>query len=75
MFPKEFSDAFVALQKGGVTQNPVQTSNGFHVIKLDDTRPTKLPSLEEAKPQIANELGQKKLEAYQDALIKKAVIK
>jgi hypothetical protein len=34
-----FSTAFVALQKGQVTETPVQTQNGFHVIKLDDTRP------------------------------------
>ena len=74
-FPKEFSDAFVALQKGGVTAAPVQTSNGFHVIKLDDTRAAKLPSLEEVKPQIADALTQKKLQAYQEQLAKKAVIK
>ena len=74
-FPKEFSDAFVALQKGGVTQAPVQTSNGFHVIKLDDTRAAKLPSMEEVKPQIAEQLTQKKLQAYQEQLAKKAVIK
>jgi peptidyl-prolyl cis-trans isomerase C len=74
-FPKEFSDAFVALQKGGVTAAPVQTSNGFHVIKLDDTRAAKLPSMEEVKPQIAESLTQKKLQAYQEQLAKKAVIK
>jgi peptidyl-prolyl cis-trans isomerase C len=74
-FPKEFSDAFVALQKGGVTAAPVQTTNGFHVIKLDDIRPTKLASLDEVKPQIAEALTQKKLQAYQDQLSKKAVIK
>jgi peptidyl-prolyl cis-trans isomerase C len=74
-FPKEFSDAFVALQKGGVTQVPVQTTNGFHVIKLDDTRAAKLPTLEEVKPQIAEALTQKKLQAYQEQLAKKAVIK
>ena len=74
-YPKEFSDAIVALQKGGVTQAPVQTTNGFHVIKLDDTRPAKVPSMEEIKPQIANALIQKKLQAYQEQLASKAVIK
>ena len=62
--PKVFSDAFVALQKGQVTQTPVQTPNGFHVIKLDDTRAAKLPTLEEVKPQITEALQQKKLQAY-----------
>lgn len=74
-FPKEFSDAFVALQKGGVTQTPVKTNNGFHVIKLDDTRAAKLPSMEEVKPQIAEALQQKKLQAYQEEMVKKATVK
>ena len=73
-FPKPFSDAFVALQKGQVTQTPVQTPNGFHVIKLDDVRPAKLPTLEEVKPQISEALQQKKLQAYQEEMVKKAKV-
>ncbi|WP_426105923.1 foldase protein PrsA [Massilia sp. TSP1-1-2] len=73
-FPKEFSEAFTALQKGAVTQAPVQTPIGFHVIKLDDTRALKFPSLEEAKPQIAEGLTRKKVQAYQEQLAKKATI-
>ncbi len=74
-FPKPFSDAFVALQKGQVTQTPVHTPNGFHVIKLDDVRPAKLPTLEEVKPQITEALQQKKLQAYQEEMVKKAKVK
>ncbi len=73
-FPPAFSAAFVALQKGGVTEKPVQTPNGFHVIKVDDIRPAKLPTLEEVKPQIAEALAQKKLQAYQEELVKKAKV-
>lgn len=73
-FPKPFSDAFVGLQKGQVTENPVQTPNGWHVIKLDDTRATKLPPLEEVKPQVAEALQQRKLQAYQEELVKKAKV-
>jgi peptidyl-prolyl cis-trans isomerase C len=73
-FPKVFSDAFVGLQKGAVTENPVQTPNGFHVIKLDDTRPTKLPALEEVKGQIEEALQQKKLQAYQESMVAKAKV-
>jgi peptidyl-prolyl cis-trans isomerase C len=73
-FPKVFSDAFVSLQKGAVTENPVQTPNGFHVIKLDDTRPTKLPALEEVKGQIEEALQQKKLQAYQESMVAKAKV-
>ena len=73
-FPKVFSDAFVGLQKGQVTETPVQTPNGFHVIKLDDTRAAKLPTLEEVKPQITEALQQKKLQAYQEEMVKKAKV-
>ncbi|MBV8633411.1 MAG: peptidylprolyl isomerase [Burkholderiaceae bacterium] len=73
-FPPEFSAAFVALGKGQVTEKPVQTQNGFHVIKVDDIRAAKLPTLEEVKPQIAEALTQRKLQAYQEDLVKKAKV-
>jgi peptidyl-prolyl cis-trans isomerase C len=73
-FVKPFSDAMVALQKGQITEAPVKTQYGFHVIKLEDVRAAKLPSLEEVKPQIADSLQQKKLQAYQEDLRKKAKI-
>ncbi|MYN09160.1 peptidylprolyl isomerase [Pseudoduganella aquatica] len=73
-FPKVFSDAFVNLQKGQVTEKAVQTPNGFHIIKVDDVREAKLPTLEEVKPQISDALTQKKLQAYQEELVKKAKV-
>jgi peptidyl-prolyl cis-trans isomerase C len=73
-FPKVFSDAFIGLQKGAITETAVQTPNGFHIIKLDDTRATKLPPLEEVKGQIEESLQQKKLQAYQEAMVAKAKV-
>ena len=73
-FPPEFAAGFTGLQKGAVTENPVKTANGYHVIKLDDTRPAKLPSLDELKPQIADALAQKKLEDYKEQMVKKAKV-
>lgn len=74
-FVKPFSDAMVALKKGEVTDTPVKSQFGFHVIKLEDTRPTKVPPLEELKPQIAEAIQQKRLQAYQQELRKGATIK
>lgn len=74
-YPKPFADAVVALNKGAITETPVQTANGFHVIKVDDTRAQKLPALEEVKDRVAKVVSQKKLQAYRDALIQKAAIK
>jgi peptidyl-prolyl cis-trans isomerase C len=51
-YVKEFSDAVVKLPKGQYTQVPVKTQFGYHVIRLDDVRDAKVPSFEEAKPQI-----------------------
>jgi peptidyl-prolyl cis-trans isomerase C len=73
-FVKPFSDAMVALQKGQFTETPVKTQFGYHVIKLDDVRPAKVPAFEEVKPQIAESLQQQKLQAYQQELRKKAKI-
>jgi peptidyl-prolyl cis-trans isomerase C len=52
-YVKEFGDALVKLPKGQYTQVPVKTQFGYHVIRLDDERDAKVPSFEEAKPQIA----------------------
>jgi peptidyl-prolyl cis-trans isomerase C len=73
-YVKPFSDALVGLQKGQVTETPVKTQFGYHVIKLEDVRAAKIPALEEVKPQIAESLQQKKLQAYQEDLRKKAKI-
>ncbi|WP_293776141.1 peptidylprolyl isomerase [uncultured Oxalicibacterium sp.] len=74
-FVKPFSDAMVSLKKGQLLETPVKTQFGYHVIRLDDVRTAKIPTLEEVKPQIAESLQQKKLQAYQQQLRAKAVIK
>jgi peptidyl-prolyl cis-trans isomerase C len=70
----EFSKAMVALQKGAITETPVKTQFGFHVIKLEDVRAAKIPPMEEVKQQISDSLQQRKLAAYRDDLMKKAKI-
>lgn len=73
-FVKPFSDAMTGLQKGQITEAPVKTQFGFHVIKLEDVRAAKIPAMEEVKPQIAESLQQKKLQAFQQQLREKAKI-
>ena len=48
----EFSAALTGLKKGEITQTPVKTQFGWHVIRLDDTRDAKIPSYEDVKPQL-----------------------
>jgi peptidyl-prolyl cis-trans isomerase C len=59
---KPFSDATVALKKGGVTQAPVQTQFGWHVIKLEDIRTAQPPAYDKVKDGIQKQLQQQKLE-------------
>ena len=53
-----FGQAITKLKKGQMTDAPVQTQFGWHVIRVDDERPSKFPPLEEAKPQIEQQMRQ-----------------
>lgn len=70
----EFSEAMTKLAKGQTTQAPVKTQFGWHVIRVDDIREAQLPKLEDVKPQIAQQLQQQKLMAFQEDLRKKAKV-
>ena len=70
----EFSQAMVKLEKGKCTEVPVKSQFGYHVIRVDDVRQAQLPKLEEVKPQIAQQLQQQKLQAFQEGLRVKAKI-
>jgi peptidyl-prolyl cis-trans isomerase C len=70
----EFSQAMVKLEKGKYTEVPVKSQFGYHVIRVDDVRQAQLPKLEEVKPQIAQQLQQQKLQAFQEGLRVKAKI-
>ena len=73
-YVKEFSDALVALGKGKMTENPVKSQFGFHVIRVDDVREATVPKFDEVKPQIAQHLSQQKLAKYQEELRSKAKV-
>ncbi|WP_085315884.1 peptidylprolyl isomerase [Derxia lacustris] len=64
----EFADALTKLTKGQITETPVKTQFGYHVIKLEDTRATQFPPFEQVKKQIQESLQQKKLATYQKQL-------
>jgi peptidyl-prolyl cis-trans isomerase C len=70
----EFSAALLKLNKGQLTQEPVKTQFGFHIIRVDDVRDVKLPAFEEVKPQISQQMQQEKLGAFQQNLRTKAKI-
>jgi len=61
-YDKAFADALVSLKKGEITETPVRTRYGYHVIRLDDVRPVKFPTYDEVKQRIQQQLSQRKLE-------------
>jgi peptidyl-prolyl cis-trans isomerase C len=70
----EFAGALLKLNKGQMTDVPVKSQFGWHVIRVDDIRQAQLPKLEDVRPQIAQQLQQQKLAAYQEGLRKGAKI-
>ena len=70
----EFSAAMSKLDKGQMTEAPVKTQFGFHIIRVDDVRDAQLPKLEEVKPQITQQLQQQKIAKYQESLRAKAKV-
>src|SRR5690606_21622008 len=70
----EFAAAVEKLKKGQMTDKPVQSQFGWHIIQVDDTRDVKFPELAEVKPQIEEMLRQQQLAEYQDSLMKGADI-
>ena len=73
-YVKPSSDAMVKLDKGQMTDAPVQSQFGWHVIKVDDVRDAQFPPLEQVAPQIREALQQQKVAAFAEQLRKSAKI-
>jgi peptidyl-prolyl cis-trans isomerase C len=68
---KPFGDAVKTLKKDEITQEPVQTQYGWHIIKLQDTRDA---PFDQMKTQLTNGIMQKKFADYIEGLKKTAKI-
>ncbi len=55
---KPFADAAFAMKAGEVSEKPVKTEFGYHIIKVEAKRKSAPPPLSEVHDQIANRLGQ-----------------
>ncbi len=61
-YVKPFADAITSMQKGQTTATPVKTDFGYHVIRLDDTRPLKVPEFNEIKEQFRQRAQQQQIQ-------------
>lgn len=55
------ANVIVNLNKGAVTNAPIQTQGGWVIVKVDDKRPFKFPTFDEAKPQLRQAIVQQYL--------------
>jgi peptidyl-prolyl cis-trans isomerase C len=58
----EFADTAFKLKPGEITQAPVHTQFGWHVIKLEDRRAAKPPTFDQLKPQLVRDVGREVFE-------------
>ena len=55
------ANVMVNLNKGAVANAPIQTQGGWVIVKVDDKRPFKFPTFDEAKPQLRQAIIQQYL--------------
>lgn len=64
----EFAEAAFALQPGQMTESPVRTQFGWHVIKVEERRRTEPPPFEEVQTQIRQQLFEREVNATVERL-------
>lgn len=78
-FVEEFKTAALKLKPGEITQEPVKTKFGYHIIKAGEQKPASIVPLEQVKDTIKAQLEKDKKDQafskYIDGLKKKAEIK
>lgn len=71
---KPFAEAAFAMKAGDLSDKPIKTDFGYHIIKLEDRRKSSPPPLAEVKDQIMNQVGQDMVEQLVKDLKAKAKI-
>jgi len=61
-YVKPFADAVTSQPKGKVSAAPVKTDFGYHIIRVDDVRPLKVPEFSEVKEQFRQRAQQQQIQ-------------
>jgi peptidyl-prolyl cis-trans isomerase C len=72
--PSQISAVLVNLAKGQVSQAPIQLEQGWYLVKLEDKRSSKPPTLDQAKAAIRNGLAQRKQFEFLSQIAKESKI-
>ena len=70
----EFGNAVKALPKGQLTETPVKSPFGYHVIRVDDSRAMKVPGFDEVKDKFRQQAQQEQVARLVQELRSKAKI-
>jgi peptidyl-prolyl cis-trans isomerase C len=73
-YVKPFADAVTTLPKGTYTKTPVKTDFGYHVIRVDDVRPLKVPAFAELKDRFRQRAQQEQIQKMVQDLRSKAKV-
>jgi peptidyl-prolyl cis-trans isomerase C len=73
-YVQPFGMALKALKKGELTQEPVKTEYGYHIIELQDVRSAPFPEFDQVKGQVQQQLATKMRDDYIAGLRNKAKI-
>jgi peptidyl-prolyl cis-trans isomerase C len=73
-FDKAFADALVKLEKGKMTETPVRSRFGYHVILLEDVRPVNFPPLAQVRQQVQQRVVTQKVDGMLRELRAKAKV-
>ncbi|AOJ16749.1 peptidylprolyl isomerase [Burkholderia vietnamiensis] len=61
-WPQPLAEALVKLPQGGLTREPVQVGDAYWIVRADDRRPTQVPSFDQAKDTLRQQLEQVAIE-------------
>ncbi|MCB6182215.1 peptidylprolyl isomerase [Leeia sp. TBRC 13508] len=73
-YVKEFADALRKMPKGKISDAPIKTQFGWHLIQVDDIKAQPIPSYEETKGQIQQQLQQEQIQKFLEDVKKGAKV-
>jgi peptidyl-prolyl cis-trans isomerase C len=71
---KPFAEAVQALKPGQMTDQPVQSQFGWHIIKLEESRAASAPAFDDVKDRVRQMVQRKRVQTYLEDLRKNAKI-
>lgn len=73
-YVKPFGEALMKLKKGQMTETPVQSNFGWHIIRLDDERPFKAPEFSSVRVNLERSMQQQMIQKVLADLRSKAKV-